>query len=155
MNMLSFVISTSFLFFCRDPGGVLYGPGLSCGFCLPPFQDPQGRVPGSAGSLSRSPVSSEVGTARVGFIVYDYFVTVDAFIFSSCHYFVVLASYNIFFFQWYPANGFHECRCSVRPRPVSVLRGLHRQSCTVLCPGSAHGTRPRKSPASLQGNNIT
>lgn len=135
MNMLSFVISTSFLFFCRDPGGVLYGPGLSCGFCLPPFQDPQGRVPGSAGSLSRSPVSSEVGTARVGFMVYDYFVTVDAFIFFPLSLFCSTSFLQHFLFpviscEWIPRMQMlctsEACVCTTRTASTKLYSSLSR-----------------------------
>lgn len=69
-------IQTFFTLVFGFPGGVLYGSGLSCGFCLPPLQDPQGWVSGSTGALSRSPVCSKVGTTGVRFMVYDYFITV-------------------------------------------------------------------------------
>lgn len=85
------------------PGGVLYGSGLSCGFCLPPLQDPQGWVSGSTGALSRSPVCSKVGTTgfRVRFMVYDYFVTVmqlfsPLLLFHSASFFGSLEEYRIF-----------------------------------------------------------
>lgn len=132
---------------CADPGGVLHGPGLSCGYSLPPLQNPQGRVSGSAGSLSRSPVRCKVGTTGVSFTLYDGFVTVTVMHFLFFNWFNLKYVYRFcfscflrrgirftdssdlslyFLFQWYPSNGFHERRRTLRPRPLSLLRGLHR-----------------------------
>lgn len=59
-----------------DSGGVLHGPGLSFGFCLPPLQNPQSRMSRSAWTLSRSSVCSKVRAAVMDshYFLFHFFV---------------------------------------------------------------------------------
>lgn len=46
-------------------------------------------------------------------------------------------------FQRHLANRLHKCWCSLCPRALPLLWGLHRKGCTVFHPGTQNGSWPR------------